>query len=403
MMMSVKHMLDGRSLYNDMVVLYGPTYYIMEWMLHSLAGVPLTNDSARLVSIASWIATAVAVGLATWRMTRHVMLSALACMLTTLHLRTIVDEPGHPQEIVGLLLAAIVGGTVLLGDRRPRAVAILAGSMASALILTKINVGVYATVSLSLALLLAADRGRVTWIGRALMIAAVILLPWVLLRSVVATGWGRTFALIITSSVVSSVLVAIGREPEAERKIRLGDLLAFAVSGVIVATMLVAFALIRGATVGGIVDSLLLRPARTFGGIFGWPFYVPYQKAALLFAALGPVLAILLTRRWRLGGLGSEDRYDHILVSLKVVFALGILRGSLGLHAAMFAYGAPLLWLVLMPFPASPTGRCGFLPRLVACLVAALQPLQAYPVPGSQVAFGTFLFLPAAAMARATS
>src|SRR5262249_6796079 len=34
--------------------------------------------------------------------------------------------------------------------------------------------------------------------------------------------------------------------------------------------------------------------------------------------------------------------------------------------------------------------------RLVLCLLAALQPLQAYPVAGSQISFGTLLLIPAA-------
>src|SRR5438105_2384925 len=59
MMLTVKHFLDGHRLYDDIPTLYGPTYYLFEWLAHAVFGIALTNDATRLVTLGFWAATAV--------------------------------------------------------------------------------------------------------------------------------------------------------------------------------------------------------------------------------------------------------------------------------------------------------------------------------------------------------
>src|SRR4051812_26641348 len=62
MMVWVSLFLKGNPLYDEVSTLYGPFYYLFELVVHSLLGVPLTNDGTRTVSLVVWLTTALAVG-----------------------------------------------------------------------------------------------------------------------------------------------------------------------------------------------------------------------------------------------------------------------------------------------------------------------------------------------------
>jgi hypothetical protein len=65
---------------------------------------------------------------------------------------------------------------------------------------------------------------------------------------------------------------------------------------------------------------------------------------------------------------------------------------------AVFTYGAPSIWLWVVPLSGAKTSRAAMLGRSLVGAVLLLQYLHAYPVGGSQVSWATFLFVPLVAL-----
>ncbi|HEX8203432.1 MAG TPA: hypothetical protein VF590_23350, partial [Isosphaeraceae bacterium] len=105
MMLTVKLFVAGRPLYDELMSFYGPLYYGLEYAVHGVLGIGLSNNNVRFLSAGLWIATAALAAAAAHRLTRRASLAVLVYALTFHYLDTIRHEPGHPQELCGLLLA----------------------------------------------------------------------------------------------------------------------------------------------------------------------------------------------------------------------------------------------------------------------------------------------------------
>src|SRR5215831_5560667 len=108
MMLLVRHFLAGHRLYDEVWTLYGPVYFFYKWLIHGLVGLPLTHDVVRLSAMAVWVLTGAVAAIAALGLTGSLALAAVAQMLVTFHLRSIVLAPGHPQELGGLITMATV-------------------------------------------------------------------------------------------------------------------------------------------------------------------------------------------------------------------------------------------------------------------------------------------------------
>src|SRR5258706_3938701 len=75
MVWTVKSFLGGEALYDHVGTVYGPFYYLYEWLAHSVAGVPAGSDSVRLVSTAFWVAAALIAFLLVYRATSSLVLA----------------------------------------------------------------------------------------------------------------------------------------------------------------------------------------------------------------------------------------------------------------------------------------------------------------------------------------
>ena len=47
MLTTIRHLLDGHRLYDDVSIPYGPVYCMWAWLVHGALRIPLANDSAR--------------------------------------------------------------------------------------------------------------------------------------------------------------------------------------------------------------------------------------------------------------------------------------------------------------------------------------------------------------------
>ena len=78
LMIIIRRFLEGHVLYDDIVVYYGPFYYLYEWCAHVLTGTPVSHDSVRFVSMFFWVTCALLVYWLVYRATNSLLLAAAA-------------------------------------------------------------------------------------------------------------------------------------------------------------------------------------------------------------------------------------------------------------------------------------------------------------------------------------
>src|SRR5262249_32586568 len=192
------------------------------------------------------------------------------------------------------------------------------GGICAALTLVKINIGVFATLALALAASTVLERGWLRMVARVAAPATAIALPWVLMRSQLAAGWGAaheyyTYSLLVSLSLVPVVLIAFRQR---ETLIGPRHCLAFVITFGTALVAICAFVFFRGTSIQGLFASTVVLPLR-----------LPqvYTRAAsmqsgVVCAFFSTLLAgtYLLARRTIGGGAASVG---HLIALMK--FALG--------------------------------------------------------------------------------
>ena len=395
LLITIRHLLHGYRLYDDIPTPYGPFYYLCQRFIHGSLAVPLSTDAVRFGAMAGWLAVACICSAVVQRLIRNWIIAALTLLMTFLHLWALSNEPGHPQELAALLVALGIALPVFARGQTPRAgLALMAalGAICAALVLVKANVGVFMAVSVLLAAALAMQRGRARWITIAPLAATAMALPWALMARNLGgpLGWVYLeFCLVVSLSVLAVVLAASRRRGD----LRFVHLLTCAGCVAAVAAIICLSVLVDGTTLRGIYDGLIGRPRRIT--MFGWP--PQFDGYAYVWAMLGVVASVLYMPWFLRAAPGRHHFLESALTVMKLALAACILIAStqhkpfLDMNVAL-----PFLWLALLPASADDGPPPDYFARLVMVCVAVLQPLQAYPVSGSQLSFGTFLMVPLA-------
>lgn len=378
--MTVQRFMDGEVLYDQRGSVYGPVYYLYELAAHRIGGAAITHDSVRFVSMTFWLITAAVCFLLVHRVTRSLFAAAIAQVLTFRALAFLGDEPAHPQEAC-ILLLALVGLQACYGRNRTFLMASL-GSLAAAIVLTKINLGACVVLALSLTFLSMLNAGRWQRIGLWLVVAAAIAFPAILMRGRISEPWVLAFCIVETLSIgaVTLVVLSPGVPPQFRWRDGVIAVAAFVASIIVISSFVFA----RGTTPAAMVRWLIIWPATRFGQ--GWFLSPPIHWLAIPWAMIAPLAAWLF---W-------AKKKNHVAITyLKAGFA-GVILLCLGIGPDwIFSLGAPFLWLVAVP-PTKPLPAAGILGRTVLAAVGVLQILYAYPVAGSQLRFATVFVILAA-------
>jgi hypothetical protein len=381
LMITVQSFLGGHGLYDTVFTQYGPFYYAYEWLLHTVLRVPLTHDATRLACVFHWMVAAALLGLAVRRATKSSLAGAVMFMAAVVHLARIADEPGHPQEVVVLLLALAV--LALSGGAGKSGRFFALGMVGAALAFTKINVGIFFVVGLFLALWCESpvrlNRGPICW----LIIAVSACLPVLLMRRHLGLEWCRNYCLVAVVGIVAVLIVS--RRNAVQREV---EWRAFAQAGLgllMGSLVCLAVAFCTGSSLQGVVDGLLLTPMK-MSGVALLPLPVP--SGALVNAAISLLLA--LAAKWWL----QKEAGQRWLIGLKGVF--GILGGLwlAGSASAELVWLLPWVWLVVIePAPEGEEVGRRCLWRTFLCVGAVWQALQAYPIAGTQMTTATLLLV----------
>jgi len=379
MMITVQGFLGGHPLYNDVLTGYGPFYYFYEWFIHAVLSVPLTHDFTRVVCIFHWVAAASVLAVAGGLMTRSLWVGLFVFMQATLHLTPLAREPGHPQELVALVLAVAV--LVAIGGSQRRSMLVILGAIGAALVFTKINVGVFFGIALLSALIAQGpvSRPHQAFFWGLLAISSLALL--LLFRAHLSETWarvyyGQAFIAILTTNVMARVFWG-GRQPGIIQVIPV----AAAFTGVSI--LFVSVLLLTGTSLPAMVESLVTAPSK-LGDLFSIPLRVPNASWSGI-AALLSGLAVVSLRN-------QLSRFQPVLAVAKGLYGLLGTLLLVGYYNQELGYLWPWGWLVLVGIETeSPAARRSAFARLCLGLQAGWQGLQAYPSAGTQAVVGTLL------------
>jgi hypothetical protein len=383
-MLSVKKFLDGLPLYDQIYTQYGPFYYLVKKLVFLIIGAPVTHDITRLTTIVQWIAAACLCAVFVYRETKSVNWGLLAYLQTMLHCRPLANEPGHPQELLVLLLTALITA----GSLRPASTSgmLLLGLLAGFTLMTKINAGVYVGVSLSIAFLSLARTSRPVRVAFVSACVAAAILPFLVMRNDLSKG-ALNYALVVSLSAVSCC-IAVWRSAVTSR-LELRQLAAAGVAVGVTAALVSAATLLLGTSPAGFSEGILFRPLR-FSSVFSIPY--PIGSVAVLLGVVSVLLSAALAYAASSARL-SSSRLHAVYLVCKVAF------GIFGVYVMVVRWVdaiwmAPFLWIVLLPTAADAWPLERLFPRTVLCLVGVLQLLIAYPVAGSQRAWASLLMIP---------
>src|SRR6266478_3549330 len=99
LMIGVKQYLAGMRLYDQVFSCYGPVYYLYQWALHTATATPVTHDVVRISALLPWLGVTLISVWITLRLTRSLILAAVAHLAASLVLVTFRTQPGHPAEL----------------------------------------------------------------------------------------------------------------------------------------------------------------------------------------------------------------------------------------------------------------------------------------------------------------
>jgi hypothetical protein len=266
---------------------------------------------------------------------------------------------------------------------------VTAGLISAALLLTKVNVGVFFLAAAGAWFAVQLRDPAQARVAAGLAAAALLVLPFGLMRAGLGESSGRLF--IGLSAIASLTMLAVAwleRRPLTAWKHACwsaGTLLALGV-------ITVAAVCARGTNLHEMLEGVLVGPLRHPGV---YHFSPAWKPGASLAGGFSVALAALM---WR----GRTGWLNWLLVALRLGLALAFSLASLEWlpfsgHAITMSYLIPLAWIFAVRLepdntdvPAGVTTWLG--------LLLVLQFLHAYPVAGSQVAWGTFLIVPLMAL-----
>ncbi|MDP3071283.1 MAG: hypothetical protein Q8N18_13415 [Opitutaceae bacterium] len=388
---SLKDFAEHGGLYREVYTQYGPLPFVLHSALHAV-GVPLTHLTGRLLTLGAWAGTAIACLLLAGTITRSVIVRVAVLAAAFVYLWVMASEPSHPGGFIVLVTAllALLGYRAIAGGAVARW-ALLAGAGTAALLLTKINVGVFAAFSVVAWWLLHHERDGLRKWAPLLVSAAGVVLPFGLMRPLLGTAWVQDYALVFaTSAVAVTLAIAAGATGRSGwRDVGLGiaaaGALALITLGVVVA---------RGTSPADLLEGMLLGPLRqpvNFNLRFLWPPGIAIISVGSL--ALG--VAAWALRARAAAAIDTAVAIFRLVAAAALAVTLALYPSvNPGYHALGFAL--PCLWAFAWRLEGE--SRPHTQARAWATLLLLGQSLHAFPVPGSQIAWGTVLVVPLAAM-----
>jgi len=386
-LLSLKNFSLHGGLYDLVYTQYGPFIYLLYDALHRVLDFDFTNTAGRWITLVNWLGTAVVCAILVARQTRSALWTAFTLAGVFTYLWVMINEPVHPGGLLALLVAlgAWLGSEAWAAGRLRAFVAITAAT-GVALAFTKINVGVFFLAATYTWLALNSTPGRLARPLVWLAAVACAALPFGLMNTLKDARWVQLFAVVFTTGTLAVILMA----PAVARPVvTLRTWAWFAGSGMAASVLLLVLTLARGTSPHGLLDGMILEPMKHPGVFF---FAMNWRIGTWVLALVSLALAGWASWARQL----DRPAFRHLVAATRLTAAAVFLCSPLqliptGMAAWGLCYGVTLAWVFAVPLGDEP--RNGPTRTWVALLLG-FQCLHAYPVAGTQINWGTFLWVP---------
>jgi hypothetical protein len=390
-LLSLRNFAEHGALYRDVYSQYGPFPYAFYWLLH-LVGMPLHHTSGRLVTLVLWACTAVFPTLLVWRWTRSLSTSLLILASLFLYLWPSVREPNHPGNLVAAIVALLAAiGCRHIAERKFGHWAAVAGAGAAVLLLTKINTGVFAAISIGTFALLYSHDPRVRRWSPPMLAVGFIILPVALMHTKFHSPWVLCFAIAFALGSPCLVLAcaAVAQQDDTAR-CRWSDWVVAIIVATVASSIILGLVMPRGTGWSDLLEGVLLGPLRHPAH---FSLHIPPGGALISGAACSAFAFVAAVRLRR----NCPHVVDRGIVTIRIAAALAtgaslIAYPDIDPHEIVFWWEMSWLWIFVWPLTDETTGHAAA--RAWLALLALGQWLHAYPVPGSQITWGSYLVLP---------
>ncbi len=379
---SLKNFVEGGGLYSRVYSQYGPFFYLFNQALHFI-GLEFNNTDGRIVTLVCWLGAAGLCAALVWRVTRSHIATAFTLGGVDLHLWPMTSEPSHPGGLI-VLVTAIMAWCGVQWSGQPRKLAAATGIVGAALLLTKINVGLFLFASAGVWWLLHLDETRLSpRVRTALAGGALALLPVALMWKLLDREWVATFALVAATGGLTTVIaVAHGATPAS--RWRDFGVTAAAAAAVTVFTTLAIVA--QGTSWSALLEGVVLGPLH-HPLAYTAPVHWRDGSVALVVISFALAAWIALAPSPRSFGAVAAGR---VLVA-GFYYVSWLLVWPESCDNFTLSYGLVVAWFFVQPLGGDRSTQRA---RAWLGLLFGLQALHAFPVAGSQISWGTFLFVP---------
>ena len=176
-LVALKAFAGGETLYKDVYTPFGPFYYELFGGFFKLTGLDVGTDASRTIVMITWVTSSLFFGLAVQRLTGRVALGVTAMLVAFGVVFILSQEPMHAQVLAVLLLALFTFVATATDTRRVVWAGGVCGALLAALVLTKINLGIYAVAAVLFAAALTVGPVYRRWWLRWPVIIAFLALP----------------------------------------------------------------------------------------------------------------------------------------------------------------------------------------------------------------------------------
>ena len=381
--------LNGFPAYEQVVMPYGPVFLAVKSFLHDTLAVPLTNTATRHISLVFWIFLSACCGLLVRRLTSSYLAGFIGYALVFLFMRAFTNEPGHPHEWIAfcaVLIPLCMGGAEHTSNGWRW---FWAGVLVSLIFNSKFNIGIYCLAAVMVVLAAGLPTSRWTRSLRLLSVVLAACIPFVLMwphrQQINCLPYAAICSAAISAASIYAGFTRIGRATG------LKDFVGFGTGFLFLMSAAFLFLSVNGSSLSAYIVGIQTVTA-SFSETF---FFREYSSVQVAVALIAPLLAAVLL-------LPVPQRLALILCG-KIVFAsvtTGLLF-KLGPDntQTLLGWTGPWCWLCMAPFEEVKFSTA----RKLLALLAVFHLLLAYPIPGSQLFFGTFLVLVSALVCAADS
>jgi hypothetical protein len=366
--------LSGRALYNQVFAIYGPFTFFSAGLVARFNAANVTHDTFRWIVLPVWLMIAAIFGVVAWRWTRQFAVSLALLLLVGFRLRGLARGIGHPQLWIILAVALLLWvGLEWAYQRAASPRAFWTGILIGAILLFKINIGIFVLLAVALTIGLQFKQWRGRFVCGLLLLACSCLGLMMFLQS--STASEKLFVFAYLTSLAATVNIAIRRAAVHDFPRR--AVICFGVGIAVCLTAGLGATVALGTTPRALFEGLIAIPM-VFARKYHNPFLNATEPASLIICAVGVCVLFTMPRWRRIAGLGSAR--------------LGLAKAALGaaLLCAFYydhriALTGSLLFLWLLIFDVPEFNGPMYFNRLLLALLSPLLSLQLFPMAGEQV------------------